>query len=469
MVAPRAFWTGQRVAAALGLAVDERRGQQEFTRVWTDSRDVTEGDLFVALVGEHFDGHDYIESALAAGAAGVVVSDEASVASDVPTYRVADTLVAFGALAAYRRRALPAKVVGITGSSGKTTTKDLTAGAVASSLRTHATAANYNNRIGVPRTILDAPEDSEVLVVEMGTNEPGEIAALTRVAQPDVGVITTVSETHLEGLGSLEGVLHEKLALVRGLPTGGRALVGEDPAILRQAARETGASVVVAGLTEAADPQLRATDLEVRSNGAFRFTWRDREVELQIPGEVAVIDALLALGVATELGVSPEDAIKGVEDVEAAWLRGEVRSVGGLTLILDCYNANPQSVRAAARTLEAMPATGERVLVLGSMLELGELASALHRDVLAEVTQRGLDRIYVSGDFAEVATHIENATAAVVVEAGVDALGERLRSELTGDEVVLLKASRGVRLEAVVPGLEAAFGQRASETTGESH
>lgn len=470
MVSPGAFWTDERVAAALNLAPEAGRESSAYTRVWTDSRDVSEGDLFVALVGDRFDGHDYLQSAVAAGAAGLVVSRDAiSDAPDVPTYRVSDTLEALGALAAFRRRALPAKVVGITGSSGKTTTKDLTAGAVSSSLRTHATAANYNNRIGVPRTILDAPEDSEVLVVEMGTNEPGEIAALTQVAQPDVGVVTTVSETHLEGLGSLEGVLHEKLALVRGLRAGGLALVGDDPAILEQAARETGADVVVAGLSTAADSMLRATGLEVGENGAYRFTWRDHEVELRIPGEVAVVDALLALGVATHLGVPPESAIRGVGSVEPAWLRGEVRKVGGLTLILDCYNANPQSVRAAARTLEATPASGERILVLGSMLELGGQAGTLHRSVLTDAAQRDLDRIYVSGDFASAAAHIDSGAVPIVVEPEVDALGERLRGELGGDEVVLLKASRGVRLEGVVPALEEAFGGDGAEGTGGSH
>ncbi len=451
-------WTDATVAEALGVRASGEG--TPFVSVSTDSRNVGKGDLFVALVGEHFDGHHYVASAVTAGAAGVVVSrpidaEATEQVRAVPAFQVEDTLVAYGALAAYRRASLPARVVGITGSSGKTTTKDLTSGALSTSLRTHATTGNLNNRIGLPRTILEAPVDAEVLVLEMGTNEPGEIGALTDIANPDIGVITTVSESHLEGLGSLDGVLDEKLALLRGLSPDGVGFVGDDPESLRTRARELGHQIRVAGLSEDADTDLTATELEVQSNGAFRFKWHGQNVELQIPGEAAVVDALLALGVARQLGVSPEAAVRGVGTVEAGWLRGELRRFGTLTAVLDCYNANPQSVRAAVRTLERMPSRGPRILVLGSMLELGAESEALHESVLAEVAEARVDRIYASGLFASAPAM---GRANVVTVSSLTDLEDRLVRDLSGTETLLLKASRGVKLERIVPSLASAFG-----------
>lgn len=456
-------WTGASVTEALeapGAGADVR-----FSDVSTDSRAVQRGDLFVALVGDHFDGHDYIGKALAAGARGLVVSrsSDAGEVPSVPVYRVPDTLIAYGRLAAHKRVVLGPRVVGITGSSGKTTTKDLTAGAIAGTLRTHATEANYNNRVGLPRTILEAPDDTEVLVLEMGTNEPGEIAALTEVARPDVGVVTTVSESHLEGLGSLVGVLDEKLSLLQGLGSEGDAIVGDRPEILPAKARELVHDVRIAGLSDIADPELRATDLEVQTTGAFRFRWQGRSVVLRIPGEAAVVDALLALGVAQSLDVPAEAAVEGVGSVAAGWLRGEVRHLGDLTLVLDCYNANPQSVRAALRTLERMPSAGARVLVLGSMLELGDQAADLHASVLTEARSAPLDRIYATGLFEPT----RDAAGGVPVEyvEDIDDLGGRLAADLGGDETVLLKASRGVKLERVVPTLERRFADSNADST----
>lgn len=447
-------WTSASVADALEVA--GTGAEVGFSDVSTDSRKVQHGDLFVALVGDRFDGHEYIEKAVAAGARGLVVSrplDEGQ-APSVPVYQVPDTLVAYGRLAAHKRSVLRPRVVGITGSSGKTTTKDLTTGAIAGSLRTHATEANYNNRVGLPRTILEAPQDSEVLVLEMGTNEPGEIAALTEVARPDVAVVTTVSESHLEGLGSLAGVLAEKLSLLEGLGSEGDAIVGDSPEMLPARAREVFRDVRVAGLSDVADPELRATDLEVQATGAFRFRWQGHSVVLRIPGEAAVVDALLALGVAQSLEVPAEAAVEGVGTVGAGWLRNEVRHFGDLTLVLDCYNANPQSVRAALRTLERMPSAGARVLVLGSMLELGDHADDLHATVLAEARSAELDRIYATGLF-EPTRDIAGVPVQYVED--IDALGVQLAAELGGDETVLLKASRGVKLERIVPTLERRF------------
>ncbi len=460
-------WTIAEVETVLGPPVGGVSPERsEYARVRTDSRAIEPGDLFVALRGERFDGHDFLSEAVAAGAGGVVVARRpaAPLPVSVPLYLVDDTLLALGRLANHRRRSLAARVVGITGSVGKTTTKDLTQGALTESLRTHATAGNFNNRVGLPLTVFAAPPDTEALILEMGTNEPGEIAELTRIAEPDVGVLTTVSEAHLEKLGSLAGVLNEKMDLVRGLAEDGLALVGDDPPTLAEAARATGRRVRVAGVTEAADPDLRAERLAASADGRFSFLWRGRTVELAIPGRTTVTAAALALGVAAALGVETGAAIEGVARVAPGAMRGEVRHLGSLVLLVDCYNASPQSVRAAGELLEELHQPGGRVAVLGTMLELGTSSKRLHTETLAGLRGLTVDRFYLTGEFAAVARDLQDPRFRVVPD--VEDLANALSAELIGDEAVLLKASRGVRLERVIPRLEERFGAAAGEGVG---
>ncbi|MEJ2539551.1 MAG: UDP-N-acetylmuramoyl-tripeptide--D-alanyl-D-alanine ligase [Gemmatimonadota bacterium] len=225
-------WSDASVRRALGLPAGETGGEGVYGGVSTDSRTLEAGDLFVALEGDSFDGHDYVDQAVAAGARGVVVRRELDVPDSVAVYPVPDTLVALGRLARFRRDALPARLVAITGSSGKTTTKEFLRAALADSLRVHANRGNFNNRIGVPLTLLEAPEDTQVVVSEMGTSGPGEIRALVEIGRPDVALLTTVAESHLDGLGDLDGVLREKLDIFHGLPEAGIAIAGDVPPLL---------------------------------------------------------------------------------------------------------------------------------------------------------------------------------------------------------------------------------------------
>ena len=442
--------------AALGLAATDVEGPT-YTSISTDTRTLAEGALFVALRGERFDGHAHVGAAADAGAWGAVVETSAGVTAPLEgfhLYPVADTLVALGDLAHYRRRALDPTVVAITGSSGKTTTKNLMAGALGSTYRTHATAGNLNNRVGVPLTVLAAPEDTQVLVLEMGTNEPGEIATLAGIGAPDLGVVTTVSETHLEGLGSLDGVLEEKVALVEALPESGTAFVGDRPPILADRARKSGRTIRVAGTSDLADASLRPTDPAMDDQGCYRFRWRDADVALRIPGEGAMTDALLALGVAEALDVDPARAADGVSAVEPGTMRGEIRDVAGRTVIVDCYNANPESVRSALRTLTAFPARGRRVAALGSMLELGAHSRPLHDAVLSEALATELDALILLGDFADAAG--DHSDPRVLRVETPEEAGRALVDATDAGDVVLLKASRGVRLEGALPVLEEA-------------
>jgi UDP-N-acetylmuramoyl-tripeptide--D-alanyl-D-alanine ligase len=449
-------WTDAQVRRALRIA-SVGGSALTFTGVTTDSRKVRKGDLYVALVGERFDGHDFVAAALAAGASGAVVSRSAAV-TDVPLYEVPDTLVALGRLARHRRDAMRVPIVGITGSSGKTSTKDFTKGALGAALRVHATTGNLNNRIGVPLTLLAVPAGADVVVVEMGTNEPGEIRTLAQITRPTIGMLTTVGESHLEKLGSVEGVLEEKLDLVRALPADGTAVVGDTPALLPERARAAHARTRVAGWTERADQDLRPVDVHVDAQGGHRFSWRGAPVALAVPGRHMVANALLALAVAETLGVAPAAAAAGVSSVQPGWMRGQVERVGGLTLLLDCYNANPQSTRASLEMLE-LQRGGGRVAVLGSMLELGALSDGLHEDVLRHALARDLDVVVATGKFARAARAVgaHAARPALVILEDPVAEYARLRELLEGDEVVLLKASRGVALEALLPLIRGDF------------
>lgn len=461
-------WTDLEVRKALGMNPGRAREGLAFTGISTDSRTVEAGNLFLALSGETFEGHDFVSHALANGATGVVASREISVEESTRIYPVDDTLLALGRLARHRRRALKARVVGITGSSGKTTTKDLVAETLRGTFRVHATPMNLNNRIGLPRTILDAPDDAQVLVLEMGTNEPGEIRALAAVAEPALGVITTVSESHLEKLGSVEGVLEEKLDLFRGLVPPAIGVVGDEPPMLREGARNLVSELRVVGWTEEADPEFRPAEAEITQQGCFRFRWRERQVQMGLPGRHSVQNALLALAVAEALGVGARDAARRVTRVRPRPMRSELRSLGSLTLLLDCYNANPQSVRAALDLLETIQVLGPRVAVLGSMLELGEETRLLHRQVLEDALERPLEMVVATGLFSEAARWIQPpARGPELVPAGTLAEAEEiLTRHLGGTEVVLLKASRGVAMESLIPGLEKRFGAAGSSGAG---
>jgi len=295
----------------------------------------------------------------------------------------------------------------------------------------------------------------------MGTNEPGEIAVLAQVARPDIGVIVTVGEAHLEKLGSVEGVLHEKLDLLRNLAQGGRCVVGDEPADLPAAAREICPGVRVAGWSERADEGLRPEGAEVDAWGIHRFRWRGHAVTLGVPGRHAAANAMLALAVSELLVVGGRDAARGLSGVGAGSMRAEVRRGGDLTLVVDCYNANPPSVRAALDLL-CQHAASRRVAVLGTMLELGDASPALHREVLRDALSRDLDLVVATGGFA-AAAEMEPADERILIAPDWKAAYPRLRALLDGDEVVLLKASRGVAMEGILSLFEADFGATAGE------
>src|SRR4051812_32201370 len=275
------FWTMDRVASALApyAPVNLPRGAGVFGRVWTDTRTIENGDLFVALAGERFDAHDFLREAVAKGASGVVVSRmDGTAGLGVPVFEVRDTLVALGALGTHRRRVLNKPVVAVVGTNGKTSTKELIKAALGSVLEVHATTGNLNNLIGVPLTLLAMPDEAEVAVVEMGTNQPGEVAALRQIIEPTVGVITSVGEEHLEGLGDVAGVLREELCVTDGVAV---IVTPASQPEIAAGARGRAKRVVEAGL-DAGD--LRASDWKVEADGTGRMTVDSVTVTLPLRG-----------------------------------------------------------------------------------------------------------------------------------------------------------------------------------------
>ena len=446
-----AHFTASEVRRALGISAGPAVAG-DFSSVSTDTRDLQPGALFVALRGERFDGAEFVELAERLGAAGAVVAESSEhSARALPLFAVPDTTAALGDLARYYRRRCGARVVGITGSSGKTTVKEMLAHAVGSERRVHSTRGNLNNQVGVPLSILSAEEDAEVWVLELGTSEPGEIERLTEIAEPDDAVITTVGPAHLEGLGDVSGVLEEKLDLIRGAAASGFAVVGELPEVLPARAREVRPDVVTAGLGPASD--FRPSGWHVGAEHAA-FTLAGMDYAVPVGGEHHLRDALIAAAAATGLGVSPGGVARGLADYRPVGLRGALVQVGQLTIVADCYNANPESFAAAIRyCAESFP--GRRLAaVVGSMLELGEAESGAHAEVAADLLSAGFTFVVALGAFGAACEALDPPEdATVLCGADVQAAVEALAGRLEGDELLLVKASRGMRLERVIDSL----------------
>jgi len=439
-------WDSQSVASALGVSAPDGL---RFSGVTTDTRQLEPGTLFVALKGDRFDAHDFLAQAKAKGAAAAVVRRGTPRVDGLPFFEVADTLGALGLLARARRRALPpaSPVVAITGSSGKTGTKEMIRAVLAVRYRVHATSGNLNNLVGVPLTILGAPDDTEALVVEAGASVPGEIARLRDVIEPTIAVITNVGYAHVEGFGSLEGVMREKLALLEGAAV---AVVGTDPPELAREARRR-SHTVVAGTAREADLRPDAADLD--DAGHPRITWAGHSVTVPVLGFHQIENAMIALAVGRAAGVDPARAVAALATVQLPAGRGTAIERGGLLILDDTYNANPASVRWAVKFAHWLAARRRRPLavVVGSMLELGAESDRLHAAVAGEIA--GLEPAVVAavGAFVPAFEPWRGALGARLVTArDAEALGPRLKAALKGDEVVLLKASRGVALERVL-------------------
>ena len=446
-VTGQAFWTMDRVAQALSACAStpSPRGAREFTAVSTDTRTIDVGTLFVALSGDRFDAHDFLGDAVAAGASALVVSDAVRAAgTGVPVYVVRDTREALGALARFRREAWAKPVIAIGGSNGKTSTKAMLAAMLSGAYDVHATIGNLNNEIGVPLTLLALPDDADVAVVEAGTNSPGEIARLRAIIAPDVTVITSIGEEHLEGFGDVAGVLKEELALAVGVP------VVVTPAAHPEVAAGvtgTGQQVVVAGL-DSGHMQPRRWRLEPDGSGTLTFD--DGDLHIPLRGAHNLRNAMLAVTVARGFGVSLEQMQFGLSRMAQPSMRAAVDSVGSVLLVNDAYNANPPSMRAALDLLVAVGQGRPLVAVLGTMRELGAGSDALHDDIARDAVRRPLTLIAGIGDFAAALRRVAPDDPRLVLADDAPLAAPDLLARAPRAAAILLKGSRGARLERLV-------------------
>lgn len=479
--AGRGSWlTAVAVARVTGGEVLARGGAA--STVATDSRGDCSGRLFVALRGQNHDGHQHCADALRRGATGLLVDRDPgpSVTSDrlQPAFvvRVADTGKALLDLAAEHRRRHRARVVGITGSCGKTSTKDWLGAVLAAAMPTVRSPASFNNQIGVPLTLFAIEPKTRAAVVEIGTNAPGEIAQLTGVARPDIGIVTCVAPAHLEGLGSLDGVLREKSALPAGLPEDGLCILNGDDASCRAMAELTRANVQLTSVTRRTD--WFATDVRFHALGTTFLLQGERPVTLPRLGTHNVYNALAVIAAACHLGVAEEDVLRALATVPSAARRLEPKCAGGVLIFDDTYNMNPQSARAALQAIAGLQAGaggregGRRIVVFGEMLELGDQSLRLHRELGADVVRTRQDLLICVGagavPIADGAIAAGMATKQVHQVADVQAAFDLLAATVRPGDRVLCKASRRVALDRLVDQLHAhlsaaAGGDRAME------
>jgi len=438
--------TERTVREAIGLAGGSER---LYSAVSTDTRTLTAGSLFVALDGDRFDGHDFLASARATGAVAAIVRTGTSPVEGLLLHQVADPLRAYGLLARARRRTLPGPVIAVTGTNGKTSTKEMVAAVLRTRYRTHATRANLNNLVGVPQTILAAAPDVDALVIEAGASRPGEIARYREIIEPSLAIVTNAVAAHLVGFGSLQTVMDEKLSLTRQVPL---VLVGLEPGGLAQGARALGAETVLTVGLRGAD--LSPEAVTVGPDGHPTVTVDGRSFVLPLLGRHQAANALFAWGVARLLGLDLDAAARALEQVRIPGGRVEILRVGGLTIINDSYNANPQSFRAAIEVARQLRGTRRLVFVAGTMLELGADQARLHHEVAEQLVALGPDILAVVGEFVPaLAPWAAELGDRLVTAADVPALGALLAERLRGDELVVLKASRGVALERILPAI----------------
>lgn len=441
------FAVAQRIGARL------EGNNVGFSRVVTDTRQLTSGDLFVALKGENFDGHEFVAKAAESGAVGAIVSRHVDCA--LPQIVVEDTLVALQEYAASWRNDFSIPVVAVTGSNGKTTTKQMLSAIFVSRGPVLATQGNLNNHIGVPLTLLSLRREHCTAVIEMGANHHGEIALLTRLARPDIGVITQAGDAHLEGFGSREGVAQAKGELFAGL-NGGVAVINADDVyapLWRELSK--GSSALTFGFNEQADVRAQhATPVPAESPTGTRFELRAPEgrqaVHLPLPGRHNVSNALGAAACAVALGMDLKDIAAGLARMDAPQGRLSWKTTPeGARLLDDSYNANPTSLQAGMELLASL--SGERVLVLGGMAELGDNAAQMHHEAGVSAKSLRIDRLYTLGAMANEAARGFGAGAHAFED--FNQLADALRPHLNKNVTLLVKGSRSSRMERVVTAL----------------
>ncbi len=417
-----------------------------FGGVCIDTRKIKQGDLYIALCGESFDGHDFAAAAVASGAAGVVATKELSL--DVPVFKVEDTVRALQDLARFHRLRFDVPVIAITGSNGKTTTKDMVAAALSQEYEVLKTQGNFNNEIGLPLTLLQMTSEHQAAVVEMGMRGKGQIRELMRVACPTMGVVTNVGETHMELLGSIEAIAAAKAELVEELPAGAAIVLNHDNEHVRAMAKLAKGKVVFYGFAGEIDVKaLKSSHREGRTNITLSSSQGEWQLEIPVSGRHNVSNALAAIAVAEKLGVSRKKIAAGLAALELSAMRLHLERRGEFCIINDAYNASPMSMLAALDALQEI-AAGRKIAVLGDMLELGAVSVEAHVRVGKCLAQSDVAALIALGTEAK---HLAEAARSggkdVFWTEDAAVAKRRLKEILLPGDTVLLKGSRGMRME----------------------
>ena len=460
-----ALFTGAEVAGIVGgtvLAGPAGGARARILRVHTDSRTVRKGDLFVALPGERFDAHEFVPAAVAAGATAVIVRADyppTPALAGALLLGVADPLRAYQQLAAAHRARFTLPVVAVTGSNGKTTTKEMVASVLAARWRTLKTEGNLNNRIGVAQTLFRLTARYAAAVIEMGVDDMGQTTRLCEIARPTLGLITNIGPDHLEFFRTMDRSAESKAELLDELPADGAAILNADDRYFGLFKKRARGRVVSFGLSARADVRAEQIEPHGRDGTQFKLVLPGRSrrllARIRVPGEHNVTNALAGAAVGIALDVPGTAIVAGLAQFRPAAMRSQIEVRHGVRIIVDCYNANPASTRAAVRLLAESKAKGRRIAVLGDMLELGPTTAALHAEVGAYVAQLGVDTLIASGPLSlNLAQGARAAGLAAVHEAAdAPAAAAELLALVRPGDVVLVKASRGMRLERVVQAL----------------
>ncbi|MFM8551428.1 MAG: UDP-N-acetylmuramoyl-tripeptide--D-alanyl-D-alanine ligase [Nitrospiraceae bacterium] len=450
--------TGARVLVSGG----GRLARSGFRRLCTDSRQARRGDLFVALPGERYNGREFVEAAIRKGASGALVQGQAwGKASAKPIFGVPDVVLAYQQLAAHHRQRFAGPLVAVTGSNGKTTCKEMTACVLAERGSVLKTEGNFNNRIGVPQTLLRLTQRHEAAVVEMGVDRKGQTTRLCEIARPTIGLITNIGQDHLEFFGSLGDSAHAKAELLDWIPEDGTAVLNADDAYFDYLASRARCRILPFGLSARALVRAADVTVDLRRGTTFRLVLPERargtKVQLAAHGTHNLSNALAAAAVGYALGMSGAAIARGLERFRPVSMRSQVKVCHGITVINDCYNANPPSMKAALTLLAELGAGARTIAALGDMLELGPESPALHRDVGAHLAVQGITHLVACGPLARALAEGARAAgmAADRIHEAADSVGgaalcKRLAQE--GD-TVLVKGSRGMAMERVVEEL----------------
>jgi len=446
-------WTLRQLA--LWSGAEPQDGQEEIIveHITLDSREVRPGSLFVAMPGERVDGHDFAGAAKERGAVALLVQRPVDV--DLPQVVVEDTRLAYGAMAAGYRRSLPVHVVGITGSVGKTSTKEMVASILQSTYRTAKTEGNHNNDLGLPMTVLDMPEDTQQAVLEMGMNHFGEMAYLTAIAEPDICLITNIGTVHIEHLGSREGILEAKMEILQGLKQGGTAVFNGDEPLLWNLRENTPVNTCYYGI-ENTQCQVVAEDIQQMDGGmSFRVRGMGHHFAVFVPveGMHTVYNALAAITVGLLRKVRAEKIQYQLSNFRNTGMRQQILQENGVTIIADCYNASPESMEAALNVLGDRPTQGRRIAVLGDMLELGARSMAEHHRIGRLAASRA-DMVFAYGTYADrvITGAITGGmeTKACRQFTTHEDMAAALQAAVRPGDLLLFKGSRGMKMEHVL-------------------